>query len=76
VLRRTLLLAGAGAAVGLSGAFAMTRALQSLLFEVRPNDPVTLAVVTGILLSVAACAGWIPAHRATKVDPAMALRAE
>jgi predicted permease len=76
VLRRTLLLAGAGAAVGLSGAFVMTRALQSLLFEVQPNDPVTLAVVTGILLGVAACAGWIPARRATKVDPAMALRAE
>jgi predicted permease len=76
VLRRTLMLAGAGAVVGLGGAFAMTRALQSLLFQVQPNDPLTLAVVTAILLGVAACAGWIPARRATKVDPAMALRAE
>ena len=76
VLRRSLGLAAAGAALGLGGALAVTRVLGSLLFETRPTDPATLAGVTLLLLVVAGAAGWIPARRATRVDPAVALRSE
>jgi ABC-type antimicrobial peptide transport system permease subunit len=76
VLARSLALVGAGAAIGLAGALAVTRVLGSLLFEVRPGDPATLASVTALLLLVAVVASWVPARRATRVDPAITLRAE
>jgi ABC-type lipoprotein release transport system permease subunit len=62
--------------IGIVAALATTRLLQSLLFEVRPNDPVTLVVVSIVLVLIAALASWIPARRAMRVDPVEALRAD
>lgn len=65
-----------GAAIGLLGALAGTRLLRTLLFEVQPGDPMTLAGAVVILSSVALLAAYIPARRATAIDPVEALRAE
>ena len=65
-----------GMAIGLAGAFGATRVLSSLLFGVRPTDLVTFAGVSTLLAAVAALASYIPARRATKVDPIVALRYE
>ncbi len=65
-----------GVAAGLAAACGLTRFLTSLLYEVRPIDPVTLVAVAGVLLGVAALASYLPARRAAKVDPVAALRCE
>jgi putative ABC transport system permease protein len=75
VLRQGLSLAAVGIVVGLIGAFALTRLMQSLLYEVRPNDPVTFVAVTAVLLLIAVMASLLPAWRAIKVSPLIALRA-
>ena len=66
----------AGLAIGLAGAFAVTRWMTSLLYEIRPSDPLTYAGVALLLAGVAFVACWIPARRATRVDPIVALRYE
>jgi putative ABC transport system permease protein len=76
VFREGLSLALAGIAMGLLGAAWLTQALKSLLFGVSPNDPVTLTLVGVLLLAVAATACYIPARRAMRVDPLLALRDE
>ncbi|MGH9830711.1 MAG: FtsX-like permease family protein, partial [Blastocatellia bacterium] len=76
VLGQGLALAVGGTAAGLCGAIAATRLVASLLFGVHPNDPVTLAAVTLFLATIALAACYIPAHRATRVDPSTALRYE
>jgi putative ABC transport system permease protein len=65
-----------GTAIGLAGAFALTRLISTLLFEVSPTDPVILALVAGFLFAVSLLASYIPARRATRVDPMRALRSE
>ena len=76
VLREGLALAAAGVAIGLAGALGLTRFLASLLYGVKPSDPltITLAVLTLAVVVLLAC--YIPARRATKVDPVVALRYE
>jgi putative ABC transport system permease protein len=69
-------LASAGLVIGLAAALALTRLLQSLLFETSPHDPLIYGVVAVGLLGVAALACWLPARRAAKVNPIVALRAE
>jgi len=65
-----------GMAIGIGGSFALTRTMQSLLFGVSTTDPLTLAGVVVLLAAVSFLACWIPARRATKVDPLVALRYE
>jgi hypothetical protein len=76
ILRQALTVAGAGALTGLLGALAGSRLITSMLFEVTPTDPVALLGACGLLLAVALLAAYIPARRATRVDPMVALRYE
>jgi putative ABC transport system permease protein len=75
-VRHGLILSGIGAACGLIAAFALTRLMRSILFEVSPADPVTYLSVSAGLILAAMLASYLPARRATKVDPVVALRAE
>ena len=76
VVGRGAKLAAIGTIIGLAGAFALTRLLSSLLFEVRPDDPLTFAAVAILLVAVALLACYVPARRAMRVDPMIALRYE
>lgn len=76
VLKRGLLLTIGGVAIGLVGAFALTRFLSGFLFGVTPTDPVTFVAVSLLLSVIAVLASYVPARRATHVDPLTALRAE
>ena len=74
VLRETLLWVALGAAIGLGATLATTRWVESLLFGLKPNDPLTIGAASLVLLAVAAVAGYLPARRASRVDPLAALR--
>ena len=76
VLRETLTLAGIGVALGLVGAYAVTRLIQTQLFGVQPTDLLTMAAASLGIAAVTALAGYIPARRATGIDPMNALRWE
>jgi len=76
VLRRAALVAGSGAVVGLVVALATSRLLTALLFGVSPTDPVALGAACVVLLAVAAAAAYLPARRATSIDPVQALRSD
>lgn len=76
ILRDGLVLTSLGVVIGLAGAFALTRLMSSLLFDVKPTDAQTFITVSALLIFVALLACLIPARRATKVDPLVALRYE
>jgi ABC-type antimicrobial peptide transport system permease subunit len=65
-----------GTAFGLAGALMATRVLQSMLFDLAPSDPTTYATIVGLLGIAAVVASWLPARRASRVDPVVALRAD
>jgi ABC-type antimicrobial peptide transport system permease subunit len=76
VLKRTLVLIAAGITIGMLSALFGTRALATQLWGVTPNDPVTLGAVAALILCVGLAAGYVPARRATRIDPALAMRVE
>jgi putative ABC transport system permease protein len=76
VVRQGLTVAGIGVGLGVVLALAAGKVLSSLLYGVSPRDPVVLAVATAVLLAAAAVASWLPARRAARVDPVVALRSE
>jgi putative ABC transport system permease protein len=76
IVKRGMAVALSGALIGLCGAIAVTRLMTGLLYEVSATDPLTLSVVMGVLVAAAALACYLPARRAMKVDPMIALRSE
>jgi predicted permease len=76
VVRQGLLLTFVGVAIGIAGALGATRFLETLLFGVTPNDPATYLGICALLVGVAMLACWVPARRASRVDPMAALRFE
>ena len=76
VLRRSMLLAAAGIAAGIAASFYLTRFLESLLFDVKATDATSFATASAALLVVALLAGYLPARRAARIDPAAVLRGE
>jgi predicted permease len=76
VVRHGVVLAAVGIAIGLAASLAATRLLGAMLYDVKPGDPITLIAVTSLLMLVALAACYIPARRATRVDPLVALRHE
>jgi putative ABC transport system permease protein len=76
VFREGAALAGAGVVLGVAGSLAATRLLSNLLYGIGPTDGMSFVLAAGVLLLVAGCATYLPARRASRVDPAVALRAE
>ncbi len=76
VVRQGLVLAGAGVALGLLGALGVTRILSTFLYEVSPSDPVSFVAISALLSAIAFLASYVPARRATQIDPLEALRVE
>jgi ABC-type antimicrobial peptide transport system permease subunit len=76
ILKQSLLLAAIGLPIGMAGAVAGTKAIESLLYDLPAGDPATLAGAAAVMLVVSAIAGYLPARRASRVDPLVALRTE
>jgi ABC-type antimicrobial peptide transport system permease subunit len=76
MLRQGMVLLGSGLALGFIGAFAASRVIQSLLFSVSANDPLIYGTVTLLMALAALLACWIPARRASRVNPMVTLRSE
>ena len=76
ILKQGLAVAAIGVVVGMSGALALTRFMQSAIYGVGPNDPITLTTVSIVLVLIAAGASYVPAYRAARVNPVDALRAD
>jgi ABC-type antimicrobial peptide transport system permease subunit len=76
VLRESLMLALGGVLIGVPAALAGTRVVKSLLFGLEPGDPAMLAASAMLLLAVAVAAAYVPARRASRLDPLVALRTE
>jgi predicted permease len=76
ILQEGLLLVGLGVGIGLAGSLAVSRSIRGLLFEVGPGDPITLSAVSILLAGIALFACFIPARRATQIDPMIALRCD
>ncbi len=76
VVRSALALCALGIVVGATGALATTRVLRGMLFDVSASDPVTFGAVAGVIMVTAALASWIPARRASRLDPTVVMRAE
>ena len=76
VMREGMMLAAAGVTIGLAAALAMQKGIVALLYGVSPTDPLTLVGTTALLFAIALVACYLPAHRATRVDPLAALRAQ
>jgi ABC-type antimicrobial peptide transport system permease subunit len=74
VARKGMALALSGVAIGLAGAFALTRLMRTLLFGVGPTDPLTFVTISLVLTIVALLASYLPAHRAAQIDPIVLLR--
>ena len=74
IFGRGLVLAAIGVVVGLAGSYWLVRAMQTILYEVEARDPVSIVIVSCLLLGTAALAAWRPARRAMRVDPVMLLR--
>jgi ABC-type antimicrobial peptide transport system permease subunit len=75
-MRHGLTPAFIGVVIGVAGAFGATRFASSMLYGVAPRDPLTFVAVVGLLVLIAFGASWLPARRATRVDPIAALRAD
>jgi putative ABC transport system permease protein len=73
-LRGGLLMAGLGLIIGVAGSLALTRVFKNLLYAVKPTDPTTYTLVSALLIAVAVLAAYLPARRAARVDPSVALR--
>jgi ABC-type antimicrobial peptide transport system permease subunit len=76
ILREVFLLVAIGLVIGLGVSLATTKTASTLLFGLKPNDPLTITLASGLLIVVAVLAGYLPARRAARVDPMVALREE
>jgi ABC-type antimicrobial peptide transport system permease subunit len=76
VLRESMTLAGIGIIIGVLAALAASRLIATMLYGLKPSDPLTIALATAVLAAVALLAGYLPARRASRVDPMVALRYE
>jgi ABC-type antimicrobial peptide transport system permease subunit len=76
VLREALMLVAIGLVIGVLTSLAVTKTAATLLYELKPNDPLTIVLAVLVLAAVAALAGYLPARRASRVDPMVALRDE